>query len=143
MNSRDAVELLRDAVPATPGTWADVGSGDGTFTRALAERLGATSRIYAVDRDRRALAALERWAKNSAAEIVTVQADFTKAFTLPGIDEGGLDGMLLANALHFVREPGDVLRRLVRWLRPGGRVVLVEYDHRRANPWVPHPIAST
>ena len=32
------------------------------------------------------------------------------------------------------------LARLVAWLRPGGRVVLVEYDHRRANPWVPYPI---
>ncbi len=34
-----------------------------------------------------------------------------------------------------------MLAELVAWLRPGGRVVLVEYDRRNANPWVPYPIA--
>jgi len=53
---------------------------------------------------------------------------------------GTLDGILLANALHFLPEPALVLQRLARWLRPGGNVVLVEYDRRRANRWVPYPI---
>ncbi|MGH9259676.1 MAG: hypothetical protein ACRD08_07240, partial [Acidimicrobiales bacterium] len=57
----------------------------------------------------------------------------------PGLDQG-LDGILLANALHFVRNPDVVLARLAARVRPDGRVVVVEYDGRPANRWVPHPI---
>jgi len=62
VDTPDAVALIREAVPRAAGTWADLGAGDGTFTRALARLLGLNSRIYAVDRDAQALAALERWA---------------------------------------------------------------------------------
>jgi SAM-dependent methyltransferase len=54
-----------------------------------------------------------------------------------------LDGILLANALHFVRDGQAVLERLVERLRPGGRVVLVEYDRRAASRWVPFPIPAS
>jgi ubiquinone/menaquinone biosynthesis C-methylase UbiE len=134
------VELIRAAIPDRRGTWADLGSGSGTFTRALVEILGPDSRIYAVDRDPRAVAALERWAKKEAPSVIPVRADFTGPFELPGLGDAKLDGVLLANALHYVRQADAVLARLAAQLRPGGRVVLVEYDRRRANPWVPYPI---
>ena len=67
-------------------------------------------------------------------------ADFTRPLELPGLDGGELDGLLLANALHFMPDAGAVLGRLVTRLRPGGRVVLIEYDGRSANPWVPYPL---
>jgi hypothetical protein len=51
-----------------------------------------------------------------------------------------MNGLLFANSLHYVRDPGAVLARLVRWLGPSGRVVFVEYDRRPANRWVPYPI---
>ena len=143
VNTNEAVALLRDAIPPSPGTWADIGAGDGTFTRALAELLGPTSRLYAVDRDASAVAALTRWAASNAPNVTVVRADFTRPLTLPGLEPAALDGILLANALHFVREPSTVLARLVTHVRPGGRVVLVEYDRRRASPWVPYPIPSS
>jgi SAM-dependent methyltransferase len=141
MNASDARELIRGAVPRAGGTWADLGAGEGTFTRALAELLGPEGQIYAVDRDARAVAALARWARRDAAHVIPVTADFSGAFDLPGLGGGKLDGMLLANALHFVRDAEVVLGRLVARLRPDGRVVLVEYDRRRASRWVPYPIA--
>jgi SAM-dependent methyltransferase len=143
MKHRDAVALLEGAIPRRPGIWADLGSGDGTFTRALAELVGPGSRIYAVDRDGSALAALARQKVGAGVEVIPVAADFTGPFDLPGFDEGTLlDGILLANALHFVSDPGPVLGRLVSRLRPGGRVVVVEYDNRAASRWVPYPIPS-
>lgn len=143
MNTTEAVALLRGAIPPSSGRWADIGAGDGTFTRALVELLGAASRVYAVDRDASAIAALTRWAARDAPNVLAVHADFTRPLAFPGLEPSALDGLLLANALHFVRDPGAVLSRLVTRLRPGGRVVLVEYDRRRASPWVPYPIPSS
>ena len=140
MNTRDAVALIGGAVPRGAGTWADLGAGAGTFTRALVELLGPDSRIYAVDRDSGAVAAIGRWAAKDAANVISVVADFTNPFELPGLGHGTLDGMLLANALHFVRDADAVLARLVELVRPGGRVVIVEYDRRAATRWVPYPI---
>ena len=142
VNTAEAVALIAGAVPRRAGTWADLGAGDGTFTRALVELLGQSSRIFAVDRDARALATLERWAKKNAANVTPVVANFTAAFDLPGLGEAQLDGILFANALHFVRDAEDVLARLAARVRPGGRVVFVEYDRRAASRWVPYPISA-
>ncbi|HEU5185197.1 MAG TPA: class I SAM-dependent methyltransferase [Gemmatimonadaceae bacterium] len=142
MNTSDAVTLISGALRHRGGTWADVGAGDGTFTRALAELLGPESRIYAIDRDAGAIATLARWALTDAPNVIPVTADFTRHLSLPGMEEDGLDGMLLANVLHFVRDTGPVLTRLTELVRPGGHIVIVEYDRRRASPWVPHPVPS-
>ncbi|MFN2564430.1 MAG: class I SAM-dependent methyltransferase [Gemmatimonadaceae bacterium] len=142
MNAREAVALIATAIPDGAATWADVGAGDGTFTRALTDLLGPAARIYAVDRDARALAVLRRWAAREGANVVPVEADFTQPLELPGLSEGTLDGMLLANALHFAPDAEVVLGRLVRLVRPGGRVVIVEYDRRAGSRWVPYPIAA-
>jgi ubiquinone/menaquinone biosynthesis C-methylase UbiE len=140
MNTSEAVALIEGAVRGHEGTWADLGAGDGTFTRALGKLLGPKSRIYAVDRDTGAVVELERWSASAAENVIPVEADFTGALDLPELGQTLLDGMLLANALHFVRDAGSVLTRLVKLVRPGGRVVLVEYDQREASRWVPYPI---
>ncbi len=104
------------------------------------ELLGAGSRIYAVDRNPRALAALKRWADAAGADVTPITADFTEAAAPPGLEAGHLDGMLLANALHFVPAGEQVLRRLVDLVRPGGRVLVVEYERRGPSRWVPFPV---
>jgi len=140
MEADEALRLITAAVPEGPGVWADFGAGDGTFTRALATRLGRGARIYAVDRDARALRALERAAAGGAAEVTIVGADLGHAFGLPGTDPGTLDGFLLANTLHFIRHQAEVLARLARWLKPGGMAVVIEYDRRSPSRWVPYPV---
>ena len=142
MNAREAAALIASAVDDRAGTWADIGAGDGTFTRALAELLGPGSRVYAVDNDAKAMRGLAEWAARAKANVIPVVADFTGPFELPGLGEQLLDGMVAANALHFVRNPAGVLARLGERVRPGGRVVVIEYDRRRASRWVPYPIDS-
>ena len=143
MNTRDAVALIAGAMPEHGGrVWADFGAGDGTFTRALVELLGADGRVYAVDRDAGALAAIDRWPSTARANVIPVVADLTRPFELPALAEALLDGALFANTLHFMRHAEDVLARLVSFVKPGGRVVFVEYDRRAPSPWVPYPIPS-
>lgn len=142
MNIRDATALIADAVPRQRGVWADLGAGEGTFTRALSARLEPGSRIYAVDHDPRAVASLRRWAARATVDVVVVEADFRQTLELPDLPQR-FDGMLFANSLHYVSAPGPVLGGLVRRVRPGGRVVIVEYDGRGPNRWVPYPIPST
>jgi ubiquinone/menaquinone biosynthesis C-methylase UbiE len=140
MTHDDAVSLIRDAVGNGAGLWADLGAGSGTFTRALVEILGPGSTVYAVDRN---AAALQTTAPNASAAILPVKADFTTSFDLPGLGDAMLGGILLANALHSVRDAERVLTTLVRRVRVGGRVVIVEYDQRPSSQWVPYPIPST
>ena len=140
MDHADHVELIRAAVE--PGrTWADLGAGNGAFTLALAELLGPNGTIYAVDRDARALEDAARRVRATASSqqpaLRTLVGDFTKPLALPP-----LDGIVMANSLHFVRDPLPVLRAVVNLLRPGSSFVLVEYDADRGNHWVPHPISA-
>ena len=137
MNERDAAELIVDAVEAAGPSWADIGAGRGTFTGALRSLLPAGSRIFAIDNDPESITQLQALGHG----VVPVQADFSRDVALPG-HVHFVDGILLANALHFVRDAEGTLRRLVNLLRPGGRAVIVEYDHRAATPWVPYPIRS-
>jgi SAM-dependent methyltransferase len=143
MNAREATALIASALPEGGGrVWVDFGAGDGTFTRALVELLGPGSRVYAVDRDASALAAIERWSSALRAQVTRVVADLSRPFELPGVGPASLDGALFANTLHFMPHADEVLARLVSLVRPGGRVVFVEYDRRAPSRWVPYPIPS-
>jgi SAM-dependent methyltransferase len=122
-----------------PPLWADLGCGSGAFTLALADLLGGRATVHAVDRDATALRRLASFAGAHAAEVIVHEADFTEPLKLPS-----LDGVLMANALHFVarRRQQGLLERLREMLRPGGSLVVVEYDLSRGNPWVPHPVPA-
>ena len=127
MNHAELVALIEDGVAERGGAWADLGAGEGNFTRALADLLGPTAHITAVDKDARALHSVD-------GGFETRVADFTKP-----LDLRDLDGVLMANSLHYVRDKQPVLEAVRRMIRPGGRMIIVEYGADRGNPWVPYP----
>jgi trans-aconitate methyltransferase len=133
MDQRQLVELLRPALrdAAADGSWADLGAGEGNFTVALRNLL-PSARLVAIDRDRHAL---ERLAQRLP-EAEVRPADFREPLGLRD-----LDGVLMANALHFLRDKRPVLELIRGYLAPGGRLVIVEYGADRGNPWVPHPFS--
>jgi len=138
VDHRDHVDLLRRGVRDCGPRWADLGSGTGAFTLALADLLGPAGEIWSVDRDAGALREQHRHMAEQfpVAAVRYIVADFARPLDLPP-----LDGFVIANALHFERDQAAVLARLVTHLVPGGRVILVEYDADHGNQWVPHPIS--
>lgn len=153
MRAAEARELIRDAVVGPDGrgpggVWADFGAGSGTFTFALAELLGPEGRVVAVDRESAGLDALRqglesraaRGDDDGAARVIPALGDFTDLAAITELGELALDGALFANALHFDADPTATLGRTRERLGPGGRLVVVEYQDRPPNPWVPHPL---
>jgi SAM-dependent methyltransferase len=116
------------------GYWADLGTATGAFTRALRE-LAPKARIHSVDKDAAALSH-QRELSHADPLLEIVEADFRRPFELPP-----LDGIVMANSLHFVRDKASVLALVRAHLKPGGRFILVEYDADHGNPWVPHPLS--
>jgi SAM-dependent methyltransferase len=141
MDHADHVRLLRPGVQARAGTWADVGAGTGEFSLALADLLGPGAILYVLDRDRGALETNVRRVTLGFPDtsVVPAVADFATA-PLP-FAPASLDGVVMANSLHFVRDKAPVLRRILATIKPGGSFVLVEYGADRGNPWVPWPIS--
>lgn len=140
MEHNDHVNLLRPADLPPGGTWADLGAGAGAFTLALRELLGPQAEIHAVDKDRARLDELRRaYAARFGADLARLHChpvDFTRSLDLPP-----LDGLLMANSLHFFKDKQKVLRHVAAWLKPGGALLMVEYNVDVGNMWVPHPFS--
>jgi len=137
MNHSDHVNLLKPANLPAGGVWADFGAGSGAFTLALRELVGAQAVIYAIDRDRSRLRELEdayHARFGNANNLHILPADFSRALDLPP-----LDGLLMANSLHFFKDWEKTLRHVRDFLKPNGLLLLVEYNVDKGNLWVPHP----
>ena len=138
MNHHDHVELLRKGIDQVGGVWADLGAGDGAFTLALADLIGGTGTIYAVDRDQGVLRRLASVMQKefSQIELHCVVGDFTRSLELPP-----LDGIVMANSLHFTNKKKESLTRIRGYLKPEGKLLLVEYNSDKGNMWVPYPLS--
>jgi ubiquinone/menaquinone biosynthesis C-methylase UbiE len=138
MEHADHVNLLRAGIAEPGGRWADLGSGAGAFTLALAELIGPTGEIYSVDKDGGALREQERrfQARFPGQRVHYLQADFTHPLSLPP-----LEGIVMANALHYHRNKAGLVQQLRHSLKPGGRLLLVEYNVEAGNFAVPYPIS--
>jgi ubiquinone/menaquinone biosynthesis C-methylase UbiE len=142
MEHADHVALIRDGVTGAGPRWLELGCGEGAFTLALAELLGEAGRILATDIDRRALSRLSEAARSRrSAGLRDARIDRAIVSLSDTLPRGPFDGVLAANVLHFVRERSAVLAAIHRVLVPGGRLIVVEYDADRGNPWVPHPFS--
>ena len=132
MRLRDAIDMLADSgVEAlVPTIWADLGCGDGTFTLALADLLAPGSIIHAMDLDGSALRLIP--STNKGVGITTHRGDFMKQPWL----FADLDGILMANSLHYVEHQAVFIRDCESRMKPQRRFLIVEYDTKRRQPMV-------
>jgi SAM-dependent methyltransferase len=106
----------------------DLGCGPGYATLELARRVGPDGSVLAVDRSRRFIDHLRReTAARHAANIRTLVAEIGDLEPEPG----SLDGIFARWVFSFLPDPDRVLGRLAEALRPGGRLVVMDYAHYR------------
>jgi SAM-dependent methyltransferase len=133
MKIRQATALIRTPLieRVRPQNWCDLGCGTGTFTTALAELLAPGSTIHAVDLDQKALEKIPD--RHDGVQIQTILGDLrSSSLRLPSVD-----GNLMANSLHFIREQHLLLRRL---LSLTDLFLIVEYERSKPHPWGPYPV---
>ena len=136
MDHTDHVNLLRPA-NLLQGTYADFGAGSGAFTLALRELVGFDSTIYAVDKDRSSLNELEsnhRARFQTTRNLILLTSDFSRPLDFPP-----LDGIVMANSLHFFKDKQKILKHVREFLKPNGALLIVEYNVDSGNMWVPYP----
>ena len=136
MKESDAAELIQAGLAdkSTASTWVDLGSGTGTFTKALANLLRNGSKIIAIDKEDQQIQS-----PNPEISIEFIKHDFRKK--LPELPP--LDGILMANALHYVEDQTAFIKQLKQHLKADGRMIFVEYDTDQSNTWVPYPVTFT
>ncbi len=124
---------LIEALELKPGmVVADIGAGTGYHAWRMAQLLAPTGRVYAVDIQPEMLALL---ATNVAARGVTNVAGVLGTVTDPKLPAGALDLALYVDVYHECDHPYEMIAATLRALKPGGRLVLVEF--RAEDRWVP------
>lgn len=103
-------------------TCVDFGSGTGLFAMPMAEAVGAKGTVYAVDNSPDMLA----WIRNlnPPRQLKPVQAEVTAS----GLPDNCADICLCAFILHEVDDPGRIINEVQRVLKPGGKVVVIEWN---------------
>lgn len=130
--SEERPDLLMDELHLQPGmTVADIGAGSGYLSRRIAPIVGP-GRVFAVDVQPQMVALLtELSRKPEFRNLVPIQGS-TDDVQLP---PASVDLAVMVDVYHELAFPYEIMRSLVRALKPGGRVVLVEY--RGEDPAVP------
>ena len=134
MNLSDAINLIKDAnIDQNQAlVWTDLGCGTGLFTQALTHILPAQSTIFAIDKTAQVIEQVV----DKPVKIEFLQADFAvQELILPP-----LNGVLMANSLHYIAEKEAFLQRLQKLFNGPGAFIIIEYDTMQANPWIPYPI---
>lgn len=116
-----------------PGqTVADVGAGSGYFTWRLANAVGPRGRVYATDIQPEMLTILRtNMTQRGLTNVIPVLGGLQD----PHLPEAAVDLILLVDVYHEFDHPYEMTTGMVRALKPGGRLVLVEY--RAEEPWIP------
>ena len=135
MKGSDATTLIRAGMPdkIKNTTWADLGCGSGIFTNALATLMGEVGKIYAVDKENQDL----RIESAGKIKIEFIKLDFIN----DALPFSIVDGILMANAFHYVKDKPAFIEKLKKHLKANGQLIIVEYDTVKQNRWVPYPIS--
>ncbi len=122
--------LLRELGLKSGMRVADVGAGTGYYSRRIAPLVGPTGKVYAVETQPEMIKMLDAASKSAGlgnVEVVLGAVDNVK------LADAAIDVALMVDVYHELEFPHEMLTSIVRALRPGGRVIFVEYRAEDAN----------
>jgi arsenite methyltransferase len=118
-------DLVIQSLQLQPGDRvADLGSGGGYFTFRLAQAVGPTGHVYAADVDAGLNEYIAKRARDEGAENITV---VLAEYDDPRLPDAGVDLIFTSNTYHHIENRSDYFRNARKYLRPGGRVAIIEY----------------
>jgi len=127
-NAADEIKRLAVLMEWKPGTTvADIGAGDGTYSFAAAEHLGAAGKVYATEIDRKKLAELRAEVRKRKLQNVVVVDSKAADTNLP---TGCCEAIFLRHVYHHLTKPAEFDANLVRSLKPGGRLAIIPFSPR-------------
>lgn len=129
MQLSEAIQFIQCEVlqHAPVSQWADLGCGSGLFSTALSHYLPVGSTIYAIDH------------KPGTRIVGHGIKIYDLDFVTDPLPFGEIDGILMANSLHYVKDKGAFLQKLKRH---SATLLVIEYDLERPVPtWVPFPVS--
>lgn len=132
--AEERTDLLVAALALKPGeAVADIGAGSGYFSWRMARQVGERGRVYAVEIQQEMLDIL--MAKMKERQVDGIVKPVLGTVQDPKLPEASVDTILLVDVYHEFDFPYEMTRAMIRALKPGGRLVLVEY--RGEDPDVP------
>ena len=106
---------------------ADIGAGDGAYAFAAAERVGAAGRVYATEIDAKKLGELRaEVAKRKLTNVVVVESKEAET----NLPTGCCDAIYLRRVYHHLTKPAEFDADLVRSLKSGGRLAIIDFPAR-------------
>lgn len=128
-SASDEIAKLAALMDWKPGTVvADIGAGDGRYSFAAEERVGATGRVFATEIDKDKLAKLREEVKKRDLQNVTVVESGEAETNLPA---SCCDAIFLRRVYHHLTKPLEFDASLLRSLKPGGKLAIIDFP--------PHP----
>jgi ubiquinone/menaquinone biosynthesis C-methylase UbiE len=127
-NAADEIKRLAALMEWKPGTIAaDIGAGDGIYTFAAVEHLGAAGKVYATEIDTKKLEELRaEVAKRKLQNVIVVESK--EADT--NLPTACCDAIFLRRVYHHLTKPAEFDANLVRSLKPGGRLAIIDFPAR-------------
>ena len=129
----ERTDLLIDALKLREGeVVADIGCGSGFISRKIAKKTGETGTVYGVEIQQEMLDLLMK--RMAMFRIGTVKPVLGTT-TDPKLPPASCDTMIMVDVYHEFEFPYEMIANMIAGLKPGGRIVFVEY--RKEDPKVP------
>lgn len=127
-NAADARRII-EHLQVKPGmTLAEIGAGSGELTVALARAVGTDGRLYSNEISDSRRVAIRAAVAHAGLSNVTVIEGAAGGTNLP---DACCDGIFMRDVYHHFAEPGPMNQSLWRALKPGGRLLIIDFPPRR------------
>jgi ubiquinone/menaquinone biosynthesis C-methylase UbiE len=132
-DAEERTDLLVELLKFRPGeVVADIGCGSGFISRKIAKNIVPEGFVYGVDIQEEMLDVLNR---RMAMFRITNVKPILGTTTDPKVSAASCDTMIMVDVYHEFDRPYEMVRSMIAGLKPGGRLVFVEY--RKEDPKVP------